>query len=136
MYAFGRRSQAKLVLADDRLQAIANRVMRYQVYDFTVVWTFRNEQEQEQAYISGTSRVRGPNSKHNKRPAVALDFAPWVNGGIPWHDTHAFAVIGGFFLAAGAELGIALRYGGVWDMDGQTTDQRLMDWGHVELIDV
>ena len=108
--------------------------MEWQVYDFTIVWGHRNKAAQEQAFLSGNSGKRWPDSRHNSTPSTALDFAPWVDGGIPWNDTHAFAVIGGMFIAAGADLGTPIIYGGDWDMDGLTTDQRLMDWGHVQLV--
>ena len=52
--------------------------------------------------------------------------------GIPWNDTHAFAVLGGMMIAAGESLDVPIVYGGDWDMDGTTTDQRLMDWGHIQ----
>jgi hypothetical protein len=54
--------------------------------------------------------------------------------GIPWKDTHAFAVIGGILIAVADAMDVKVRYGGDWDMDGQTTDQTLMDWGHIELV--
>ena len=104
------------------------------IYDFSIVWGFRNEDAQTQAFRSGNSSKRWPDSLHNRSPSPAFDFAPFIKGvGIPWKDTHAFAVIGGLLLAAGAGLGVQLIYGGDWDMDGQTTDQRLMDWGHIQL---
>ena len=132
-FAFGAASRGKLNSVHQDLYEIAQLVMSWQVYDFTIVWGHRGRAEQEQAFLAGNSKKRFPDSKHNKDPSTALDFAPWVNGGIPWNDTHAFAVIGGMFIAAGAELGTPIIYGGDWDMDGLTTDQTLMDWGHVEL---
>lgn len=134
MYEFGTGSREKLETCDDRLQRVADLVMSWQIYDFTIIWGHRDEGEQTEAYNSGNSNAEWPMSYHNRMPSTALDFGPWIPGiGIPWDDTHAFAVIGGLFLAAGAELGIELEYGGDWDMDGQTTDQTLMDWGHVQL---
>ena len=90
------------------------------------------------------SRVMWPDSNHNainsegQPESTALDFAPWLrlpNGkmGIPWEDTHAFAILGGLFIAAGHFLGTPITYGGDWDSDGSTEDQTLMDWGHIEL---
>lgn len=132
-FQYGAKSQAKLDTLDDDLRAVAELVMSWQIYDLTIVWGHRGEEAQEDAFRSGNSSKRWPESKHNELPSRALDFAPWVDGSIPWKDTHAFAVLGGLFIAAGAVLGIPIRYGGDWDMDGETTDQRLMDWGHVEL---
>jgi len=134
LFFLGTGSREKLGTCHPDLANIAIHVMEWQVYDFTIVWGHRNKAAQEQAFLSGNSGKRWPDSRHNSTPSTALDFAPWVDGGIPWNDTHAFAVIGGMFIAAGADLGTPIIYGGDWDMDGLTTDQRLMDWGHVQLV--
>ena len=87
------------------------------------------------------SKKRWPDSKHNFTvegigpSSQAFDFGPWVNGGIPWDDTHLFALIAGVFFAAADDLKIKLRWGGDWDMDGLTTDQTFMDWGHMEIAE-
>ena len=133
-FAFGLASRGKLNSVHADLYNIAQLVMSWQVYDFTIVWGYRGRAEQEQAFLAGNSKKRFPHSRHNKDPSTALDFAPWVNGGIPWNDTHAFAVIGGMFIAAGAQLGTPVRWGADWNRNGATLDQTLMDFGHVELV--
>ncbi len=144
MYRFGRRSSERLLTVCDDLQMIAHTAMELQIYDFTIVCGWRSKEAQMQAFLTGASRVRWPNSNHNNLDlngepnSNAFDFAPWCSlpsgkHGIPWNDTHAFAVLGGIFISAGASLGISIRYGGDWDMDGLTTDQKLMDWGHIEV---
>lgn len=133
MFQFGTSSLAKLNTVHHDLSAVAVKVMSWQIYDFTIVWGHRGQEAQDQAFLSGNSSKKFPDSLHNQNPSLALDFAPWVNGAIPWKDEHAFAVIGGMFIAAAAEYKVPLIYGGDWDMDGETTDQRLMDWGHVQL---
>lgn len=140
MFHFGDASNKRLRTCHSDLQTIANGVMDLQIVDFTIVWGYRNKDQQMQAFLSGNSTKQWPDSKHNKESASgdpmshALDFAPWIHGRIPWDDTHAFAIIGGLFLAVAARKNIMLRYGGDWDRDGETKDQTLMDWGHVELI--
>ena len=86
----------------------------------------------------GASHKQFPDSEHNfmrddKPCSKAFDFGPWINGAIPWDDTHLFALVAGCYFAAATELGVRLRWGGDWDMDGLTTDQTFMDWGHLEL---
>ncbi len=139
-YTFGRRSTNHLLTVREDLRAVAIYVMKQQVYDFAIICGQRLKEEQERAFMLGNSKVHWPDSAHNTLPlSDALDFGPWCmlpNGlmGIPWDDTHAFAVLGGMFIAAGAALSTPIRYGGDWDMDGHTTDQILMDWGHVEIM--
>ena len=143
-FAFGKSSTAKLDTVHHELRETAVHALSWGIYDFTIVWGWRNEEQQEQAFLSGNSTKHFPDSKHNfmdaegKPLSDAFDFAPWCRlpdgkMGIPWKDSHAFAVVGGIILAAARDLGYShLRYGGDWDMDGLTTDQTLMDWGHVE----
>lgn len=133
MFAFGSSSRAKLATCHPELAAVAERVMSYQVFDFAIVWGHRGEEAQNQAFLDGASTKKWPDSLHNRTPSPALDFAPWIDGRIPWDDSHAFAVIGGMFIAAGAELGTGIVYGGDWDMDGSTLDTKLKDWGHIQL---
>ena len=136
MPSFGTSSERKLTTVDPELVEVPRLVMSWEVYDFTIVWGWRSDQQQMDAFLSGNSRKKTGSyhqvTKDGKPFAQAIDFAPWVNGGIPWKDTHAFAVLGGMMIAAGEQLGIAIVYGGDWDMDGLTTDQSLMDWGHFQ----
>ena len=140
MYSFGLKSLAKLDTCHPDLFDIAELALSRSPYDFTVVHGWRGEDVQNALQESGASTKRYPNSKHNHVDgngvplSLALDFAPWVGGKIPWGDTHIFAIIAGVFFSAAAELEIPVRYGGDWDSDGSTKDQTLMDWGHLELV--
>lgn len=144
-YSFGTRSTNALLTVREDLRAVAYEAMKLQVYDFAIICGWRSEEDQTTAYMTGASRVRWPDSQHNTTDGQgnprsnAFDFAPWCRlesgtMGIPWMDTHAFAVLGGIFVAIGSYMGIPIRYGGDWDMDGLSTDQSLMDWGHVEVL--
>ncbi len=140
MYTFSKRSNDYLLTVRPDLVLVAQYVMNLQVMDFAIVCGHRDEEAQTQAFLLGNSTKQWPHSSHNMKLSNAFDFVPWVpilpNGtmGIPWHDTHAFAILGGMFLAAGAVLDTTIRYGGDWDRDGSTQDQRFMDWGHIEVI--
>lgn len=140
MYAYGTESLSRLATITPNLRSVAHRVMSYQIMDLTIVCGQRGKEEQALAYVKGYSKKQWPDSLHNATPfAHALDFAPWTKlpsglWGINWDDTHAFAMLGGLFLAAGAATGTHLRYGGDWNRNGSTEDQILMDWGHIEEI--
>ena len=136
MFSFGVSSEKKLATVDPELVEVPRLVMSWGVYDFTIVWGWRSDQQQMDAFLSGNSKKKTGSlhqvTKDGSPFAQAIDFAPWVNSSIPWKDTHAFAVLGGMMIAAGEQLGIPVVYGGDWDMDGLTTDQSLMDWGHFQ----
>ncbi len=146
MYAYGTSSSAKLLTVHHELRETFELALSWQVYDIVIVHGWRGEVIQNQAFLAGNSTKEWPNSKHNilgpdgKPLSDAVDYGPWCyvpkigKMGIPWDDTHAFAVIGGILLAASKQLGYESRYGGDWDMDGLTTDQTLMDWGHFERL--
>lgn len=143
MWIYGTRSQAKLETVHLELYETFELYREWQLFEITIVHGWRGEEVQNDAFFSGNSTKMWPDSKHNilgpdgKPLSDAVDFAPWCllpsgKMGIPWDDTHAFAVIGGILLAASREIGYNMVYGGDWDMDGLTTDQRLMDWGHLQ----
>lgn len=138
-FYFGSRSRANLGQCHPDLVMVAQYVMNLQVYDFTIICGYRDEEEQTHAFLQGNSTVRWPDSNHNNVPSDAFDFGPWVRMpggkmGIPWEDIHAFAILAGMFIAAGAVLGTPVRCGGDWDSDGWTKDHKLLDLGHIERI--
>ena len=138
-FSYGEPSRRKLLTCHPDLRAVAGKALSYGVVDITIVWGWRDEDQQNSMVdqIPPVSTKRWPDSKHNatedgKPMSDALDFAPWINGRIPWNDEKAFVLVGGLFMAAGAELGIPLRYGGDWDRDGLIEEHSLGDFGHVE----
>lgn len=141
IFTFGSGSESKLAGVDQELVEVPRLVLAWGIFDFTIVWGYRSDQQQLDAFLSGNSKLKTgsyhQDTKDGQPNAQAFDFAPWCrlpdgSMGIPWNDTHAFAVLGGLMIAAGAVLAVPIVYGGDWDMDGTTTDQRLMDWGHAQ----
>jgi peptidoglycan L-alanyl-D-glutamate endopeptidase CwlK len=124
----------KLRQCDDRLQRLCNRVIRST--DFTVLCGHRRKEAQDIAFVTGASRVKWPNSKHNKRPSQAVDIAPWkrAKAHIDWNDREAFFFLAGAMKQAACELGIKIRWGGDWDDDPDTANT-FDDLGHFELVD-
>jgi len=145
-HQYGKQSTQKLGTCHPALRTIADEALSMSPYDITIVRGWSGKDVQNALYDSHASTKRFPDSRHNRsddlgvpRPlrskiSDALDFAPYVNGAIPWGDTHIFAVIAGCFMAAAKMYGHTLRWGGDWDSDGGTKDQTLMDWGHIEII--
>lgn len=149
-FEFGSKSRERLGTCHSDLIDLAERSLVISPIDVTIVWGWRPEEIQTALFDSGASKKPWPESKHNHLKDVgvqpigevrqrvpwslALDFAPWIDGAIPWGDTHAFAVVAGVFFAVANAQNIRLRWGGDWDMDGSTEDQTFMDWGHLELV--
>lgn len=130
MPAFSTLSEQRLATCDPRLQAILKEAIRH--VDFTVLCGFRGPDEQEDAYRTGRSKVRWPNSKHNRKPSVAVDLAPYP---VDWTDTARFARLAGYIERIAHEQGVKLRWGGDFDMDGRTAGEKLVDMPHLEIIE-
>lgn len=137
---FGTVSRDRLSGVDERLQRVAHRALGYAIYDFSVVCGYRSPEQQFHEFQAGRSKADGfhRKSKHNFKPARAIDIAPYpltVNGLIAWEDPQRFAVLAGIMLAAAKEEGVAIRWGGDWDGDGNNRDAKLHDMPHFELVD-
>ena len=129
MPVFGTRSKNRLKGVASSLVVVMEDAI--EVIDFAIICGHRTEQQQNNAYEMGLSKVQWPNSKHNPYPSLAVDFAPWP---INWNDHLAFARVWGVIEACAYRRGVKLRWGGDWDRDGSSRDQSFMDIGHVELV--
>ena len=126
---FSQKSRDKRDLCVDDLQDVLNTAI--QEFDFTIVWTYRDMEEQNKAFNAGNSKKRWPTSKHNADPALAFDIVPYPNG---YSATYAeFFEMATYVLAAAAKLGVPVRWGGHWkNYTGKGEYDR--DWAHFEVI--
>lgn len=133
MPAFSQRSATNLAECDHHLQVLFNAVAKYR--DCTILCGHRGEAEQNQAYSEGKSKLQFPQSKHNREPSIAVDVAPYINGRVSW-DANDCRYFAGFVMgiAAAMNMGGRIRWGGDWDSDADTTDNRFNDLVHFELI--
>ena len=134
MFKFSKASLAQLATCDERLQRVAKRAI--EVVDFTVVEGFRPKEKQDIAVAKGLSKVRWPFGKHNKSPSLAVDLAPYP---IDWREEEKarqrFCVLAGVMLMAAKIEGVTLRWGGDWDRDMDTRDERFRDLPHFEVVE-
>lgn len=130
MPTFSAKSLAKLATCDQRLQQVAHEAI--QDFDFSVIAGHRNREDQDKACAAGFSKTPWPTSNHNCIPSRAMDLAPWP---IDWKDVKRFKGLAKCVLAAADKLGIKIRWGGDWDMDGDSADEKFLDMPHFELIE-
>ncbi|MEO0412611.1 MAG: M15 family peptidase [Pseudomonadota bacterium] len=128
MPEFSHTSLQRLASCDMRLQTLFHAVITQ--VDCSILEGHRSRDRQEAAYARGQSKLHWPRSKHNARPSLAVDAAPWP---IDWDDRDRFHLFGGIVLGTAKQLGIALRWGGDWDGDFQTRDNRFDDLVHFEV---
>jgi peptidoglycan L-alanyl-D-glutamate endopeptidase CwlK len=125
------------------LRRIFNRVVP--LFDCSIICGFRSEQAQNAAFLKNRSKVKWPNSNHNKVPSMALDAAPYDRtlSAVNWADTARFYYMAGIVKAVASQLlaegkiSHDLRWGGDWNGNishANSQDQDFMDLAHFELI--
>lgn len=128
MPKFSQASKDRLETCHPDIQRVLNEVIQH--IDFTVLEGHRGEEKQNAAFEAGKSKLRFPQSKHNNRPSLAVDIAPYP---IDWQDWRRFDLLAGYVLGIAAHMGITLRWGGDWDSDHDMKDQTFNDLPHFEL---
>ena len=126
MPKFGKRSKERLRGVDTRLVNVLNELIK--IMDVTIIEGLRSKQRQEILLKEGKTKTKF--SKHIEGKAV--DIAPYP---IDWEDRDRFHYMGGMIRGIAKQLNINVRWGGDWDSDGETKDNRFDDLVHVEIRD-
>lgn len=124
MYKFGKRSKQRLKGVDAKLVNVLNELVK--IMDVTIIEGLRTKERQEELVKQGASKTKF--SKHIEGKAV--DVAPYP---IDWEDRDRFHYMGGMIRGIAQQLNIPVRWGGDWDSDGETRDNRFDDLVHVEI---
>lgn len=129
MPEFDAASAKRLKLAHPLLQKLMNAAIKKT--PFMILQSQRGRADQEIAFKKGHTKVHFGNSAHNWNPSVALDIAPTP---LNWKNHKPFLDLQmGVIMPLAKELGIPIRLGCDWDMDGETKDETFIDLPHVEL---
>tara|TARA_R110001592_G_scaffold101043_1_gene286169 strand:- start:56 stop:448 length:393 start_codon:yes stop_codon:yes gene_type:complete len=128
MPRFGKRSIGRLQTCDQKLQELFYEVVKH--FDCSVIEGHRGEERQNKAHAEGKSKLKYPNGKHNQTPSIAVDVAPYP---IDWSDRDRFHYFGGFVLGVAKQMGMNIRWGGDWNQDTQTKDNKFDDLVHFEI---
>ena len=135
MPEFSKISLERLNTCHNDLQLIFSEVVR--LFDCSILEGHRSKDRQTMVFQKGLSKVEWPNSRHNSIPSMAADVAPYP---IIWDDEGRFYMFAGYVVCVAMRLletgaiTHKLRYGGDWDSDTRTEDQRFDDLCHFELI--
>ncbi|ANB27650.1 peptidase [Alteromonas stellipolaris] len=139
MFPYGKTSQSRLNTCHADIQTIWNELSKY--INTSVFCGHRGKAEQNEAFEQGLSELAWPNSKHNAYPSMAIDSGPYFVrlGNTDWKDEVAFGVFAGHVMLVARQLykqkkiTHLVRWGGDWDMDGRSRDERFRDLPHFEL---
>ena len=133
MPKFSQKSLKYLNECDDRLIRIANQAIKR--IDFSVIDGARTEEEAKAKQVKGTSWTN--KSKHCIKPkSYAFDFIPYPFKS--WNDLEGFEKVAKVLKEEAAKLGIKVRWGGDWNMNGKYADEIARgsyDGGHFELME-
>ena len=129
MPSFGKRSTSSLGTCDERLQEVFNEAINHR--DFSIICGHRTRKAQDEAHAMGFSKKQWPDSKHNQMPSKAIDALPYP---IDWSDRERIAHFSGFILGIAQLKGFNMRWGGDWNRDGVTKDEKFFDGAHFEIV--
>jgi len=131
-YKFSNRSIDKINTCHESLRELVYKAMEYQRFDIVVIEGHRSNERQDELKRQKLSEKSAGESKHNHFPSLAIDLMP--SPATKWEDIETFKRFGEFIIGVAAGLDILIRWGGDWDMDGKTNDQKFNDYVHFELI--
>jgi peptidoglycan L-alanyl-D-glutamate endopeptidase CwlK len=134
MPKFSENSLKLLRNAHPDLQVIMNEAIKH--IDFTVICTYRNQTDQDQAYSEGRSKLKYPKSKHNNLPSNAIDIIPYFSTPphIRWDNYEAFNPLAGYIFATADRLDIKIKWGNSWSDRPIYTKASFVDLPHWELV--
>lgn len=133
MYTFSKRSREQLNTCHPKLVQVLEAAIKK--IDFSVIEGHRGEAEQNRAFAEGRSRLRWPNSKHNKMPSEAVDIWPYPFKPEYWNQIEVWENLAKVVLECAEELGIKIRWGGDWNQNGDWRDEKFIDGPHFELVE-
>lgn len=99
--------------------------------DIFLVCGERNEKEQNEAVRRGMSKVKYPNSKHNRFPSEAMDTCP---SPINWKDIKKFYIMYRVMKVVAERFNLRIRFGADFNQDGNLKNDKFVDMPHCELI--
>jgi len=130
MYKYGKRSKSRMKGIDPRLKEVLDHLI--EIMDVTIIEGVRSAKKQAEYFKNGKSKIDGKSKKSQHQKGKAVDLAPYP---IDWDDRDRMHYMGGMLRGIGHMLGYKLRYGGDWDGDGVTKDNKFDDLVHIEIRD-
>jgi peptidoglycan L-alanyl-D-glutamate endopeptidase CwlK len=120
MATLGIKSKERLLTCHPDLQLIVEELVLEM--DITVLCGTRGEAEQNEAFRTGKSKLKFPNSKHNSLPSKAVDLAPYP---IDWNNIKRFDIMMDIAQKIADKHGIKIRLGRTFSFK---------DYPHMELV--
>lgn len=126
-FTFGKRSETNLQGVHPDLVKVVRRALVMSEIDFSVIEGLRTKERQAQLFKQGATKTL--NSRHLTGHAV--DIVPYP---LDWNNLAAFGKLAKAMFAAAKELKIPIRWGGDWNRNGRSDDEKFYDGPHFELL--
>nr|DAO38246.1 MAG TPA: L alanyl D glutamate peptidase endolysin [Caudoviricetes sp.] len=120
-------SEEKLVGVHADLVKVVHRAIELSVVDFKVIEGKRTLERQKELFAKKATKTM--NSRHLTGHAVDLVPLP-----VNWNDREPFKNVASAMFQAAKQLGVAIRWGGDWNMNESSNDERFYDGPHFELL--
>lgn len=136
MHSYSEISRKRLDTCHPDLQAVFEEVL--DAFDHTVLEGYRDQERQDRLFDEGKSRVRWPDSRHNRDPSEAVDAIPYP---VDWDDRERMTLFAGYVIAVADQMlkqgriEHRILWGGDWDRDTEVTDNQFHDLVHFQLCD-
>lgn len=136
MFKLSKRSLQRLEGVHPNLVKVVHRAIELSEVDFGVLEGLRTKARQAELYAQGRTKPGKVVTWKMDSPHIvgkAVDLIPYP---LDWANTAAFDAIAVAMFKAAKELGVYIRWGADWDMDGKPRERGESDSPHFELIDV
>ena len=126
-FTFSERSLRNLQGVKPQMQKLAKDALAISEVDFMITEGLRTSERQKELVAKGLSKTM--KSKHITGDAI--DVVPYP---VDWNDWKKFQKINEAFKAAATASGVRYRWGGDWNSNGSSKDERFLDGPHFELV--
>lgn len=133
MYKFGKQSMAVYKTLHPSLQVVFSGVLEHR--DCSLREGYRDKETQDRYFEEKRTKVRFPDSKHNRFPSEAVDAYPYPITKEQLNDREFWVEWGSWVVGFAAAKGVKLRWGYDWDQDHDLKDQKFNDGPHFELVE-
>jgi peptidoglycan L-alanyl-D-glutamate endopeptidase CwlK len=121
------------------LIAVVKQAIEITTQDFSVLCGVRTAEEQAELYAQGRTKPGNVVTWTLKTKHVpgadgfghAVDLVPYP---LDWNDLSKFDAISIAMMRASEELGVTIRWGADWDMDGLARERGESDSPHFEIV--
>lgn len=145
-FKFGTKSRERISTVNPLLQELAFKTIEISPYDISITRTagLRTAEMQKELFDQKRSKCDGVKRKSFHQTGDAIDFVPYIDGGVTWKNETAFLEIAKAAFKAWDNIddkqGYHLHWGGYWgakDLDGdgilEQDDKLGWDKPHFEL---